>query len=146
MLIQHTFTVELLWQIIEKPLWLLVVLLIMNLTPKVAASHMPRSSILRIIHGMLLQIIPSTLSKLKIVYSLHFKLKTYSRIRFYATVTTSQGALIIGGMVELVEVRTVGAYNDDGWKKLNDLQAPRLGHRAIVNGDKVFVIGGLRKQ
>jgi len=36
----------------------------------------------------------------------------------------------------------VASYNEDGWKKLDDLQSARAGHRAIVNGDKVFVIGG----
>lgn len=63
----------------------------------------------------------------------------------YATVTTSQGALIIGGYCfgcTPGEVATVASYNEDGWKKLDDLQSTRYGHRAIVNGDKVFVIGG----
>ena len=64
----------------------------------------------------------------------------------YATVTTSQGALIIGGYCENCQssgpVATVASYNEDGWKKLDDLQSTRYGHRAIVNGDKVFVIGG----
>ena len=39
-------------------------------------------------------------------------------------------------------VATVASYNEDGWKKLDDLQSTRYGHRAIVNGEKVFVIGG----
>ena len=66
-------------------------------------------------------------------------------ISIYATVTTSQGALIIGGYCSGCspgEVATVASYNEDGWKKLDDLQSERRGHRAIVNGDKVFVIGG----
>ena len=65
----------------------------------------------------------------------------------YATVTTSQGVLIIGGKCwgcDLVDaVRIVASYNDDGWKRLDDLQSKREGHRAIVNGDNIFVIGGI---
>ena len=67
----------------------------------------------------------------------------------YASVTTSQGALIIGGFCPKCypsAVATVASYNEDGWKKLDDLQSTRWGHRAIVNGDKVFVIGGFFTQ
>ena len=77
-----------------------------------------------------------------------FKPKTYMyfSISHYATVTTSQGALIIGGYCYGCKpngvVATVASYNEDGWKKLDDLQSSREGHRAIVNGDKVFVVGG----
>ena len=67
-------------------------------------------------------------------------------IFYYATVTTSQGALIIGGYcfgcTPYGPVATVASYNEAGWKKLDDLQSTRDRHRAIVNGDKVFVIGG----
>ena len=75
-----------------------------------------------------------------------FKSKLYISISNYATVTTSQGALIIGGICYKCQfsgpVATVASYNEDGWKKLDDLQSTRWEHRAIVNGDKVFVIGG----
>ena len=64
--------------------------------------------------------------------------------------TTSQGALIIGGNVwgseSEDEGRIVALYNDDGWTRLADLQSQRKGHRAIVNGDKVFVVGGFQDQ
>ena len=59
----------------------------------------------------------------------------------YATVTTSQGALFIGGYGG-AEVATVACYNNAGWSKLDDLQSTRHYHRAIVNGDKVYVVGG----
>ena len=75
-----------------------------------------------------------------------FQPKTYSSIAYYATVTTSQGALIIGGYCDSCSpnyVATVASYKEDGWKKLDDLQSTRNGHRAIINGDKVFVIGGI---
>ena len=64
----------------------------------------------------------------------------------YATVTTSQGALFIGGYSgaqHRADVATVACYNKAGWSKLDDLQSIRRGHRAIINGDKVYVVGGV---
>ena len=62
--------------------------------------------------------------------------------------TTSEGVLIIGGHCWGSEDsedhgQIVALYNDDGWKRLDDLYSKREGHRAIVNGDKIFVIGGM---
>ena len=68
-------------------------------------------------------------------------LKIYFSIYKYATVTTSQGALIIGGS-DASYVTTVACYNNAGWSKLDDLQSTRAWHRAIINGDKVYVVGG----
>ena len=65
----------------------------------------------------------------------------------YATVTTSQGTLIIGGCIAgSLQVATVACYNNAGWSRLDDLQSTRFWHRAIVNGDKVYVIGGYGNQ
>ena len=59
--------------------------------------------------------------------------------------TTTQGALIIGGWDGSAASRTVACYNNAGWTKLDDLQTARYAHRAVVNGDKVYVIGGFLK-
>ena len=57
--------------------------------------------------------------------------------------TTALGALIIGGSADDdVGLSTVACYNKEGWSKLDDLHTGRYAHRAIVNGDKVFIIGG----
>ena len=72
----------------------------------------------------------------------HNLFNIYFSISRYATVTTSQGALIIGGVGEVGEVATVACYNNAGWSRLDDLQSTRRYHRAIVNGDKVYIIGG----
>ena len=55
--------------------------------------------------------------------------------------TTIQGALIIGGY-DGSYLATVACYNSSGWSRLDDLQSTRINHRAIINGDKVYVIGG----
>ena len=68
--------------------------------------------------------------------------KIYFSIYAYATVTTSQGALIIGGYSDDGDVTTVACYNNAGWSKMDDLQSTRRYGRAVVNGDKVYVIGG----
>jgi len=62
-------------------------------------------------------------------------------IQYFGTVTTGQGALIIGGH-DGAAVATVACYNGNEWMKLNDLQSPRYGHRAIIDGDKINIIGG----
>ena len=76
--------------------------------------------------------------------------RLFSSIRLFATVTTAQGALIIGGGLyyenEYSPVTTVACYNRSGWSRLDDLQSPRHQGRAIINGDKVYVIGGLGQQ
>ena len=57
--------------------------------------------------------------------------------------TTNQGALIIGGTADdNIALNTVACYDNAGWTKLDDLQTGRYAHSAIVNGDKVYVIGG----
>ena len=70
----------------------------------------------------------------------HNLFNIYFSISRYATVTTSQGALIIGGYDGSL-VATVACYSA-GWSRLDDLQSTRRYHRAIVNGDKVYIIGG----
>ena len=65
----------------------------------------------------------------------------YFSIQYFGTVTTSQGALIIGGH-DGSAVATVACFNGTDWMRLNDLQSPRYGHRAIMNGDKINIIGG----
>ena len=68
-------------------------------------------------------------------------MKIYYRIYLFATVTTEQGALIIGGY-DGSDVATVACYNKAGWSRLEDLHYTRRNHRAIINGDKVYVVGG----
>ena len=75
------------------------------------------------------------------IFELLFQTLNFS-IYAYATVTTSEGALFIGGYADGSIVATVTSYNTDYWRKLNDLQSIRRFHRAIINGDKVYVVGG----
>ena len=39
-------------------------------------------------------------------------------------------------------VSIVACYNRAGWTKLGDLHSNRYNHRSIINGGKIFVVGG----
>ena len=114
------------WQIPMILLWLLVVSVIQDHIKRV--KHMTS----RQIHGMKLLIVllgkntPFLISVLSKIYSFYR----------YATVTTSEGAIFIGGGTD------VYLYNNSGWRRLDDLHTSRIWHRAIINGDKIYVIGG----
>ena len=60
--------------------------------------------------------------------------------------STEDGALIMGGVsdkeLSSYAVSTVALYNGSGWSKVGDLHSNRYNHRAIINGQKIFVIGG----
>ena len=76
-------------------------------------------------------------------YGLFLLSHLFFSIYRYATVTTNQGALIIGGTSDdSVALNTVACYNNSTWTKLDDLQTARYAHSAILNGNKVYVIGG----
>ena len=55
--------------------------------------------------------------------------------------TTPKGALIIGGWSGTF-ISTVASFDGSSWKQLNDLLSSRRAHRAIVNGNKIYVVGG----
>ena len=103
------------------------------------------------IHGLKLPLIHTMISKFWIISLLSFGFIIYLSIRRFATVTTEQGALIIGGIWRNLEekdsvVTTVACFNNSGWSRLDDLQSARYNSRAIINGDKVYVVGGHGKQ
>ena len=58
--------------------------------------------------------------------------------------TTKKGVLIIGGWSGTY-LSTVASFDGSSRMKLNDLHSSRRAHRAIVNGNKVYVVGGQGK-
>ena len=64
-----------------------------------------------------------------------------SRINRYATAVTDCGALIIGGYMGSESISTIACFNRE-WSKIGDLQSTRRNHRAIVNGEQVYLVGG----
>ena len=124
------------WQRLTEHPWLLV-----ELQPRSLKSWIFQATYgLRLLTILIIMSKFSTYLRLK---SILIKLSLFFRIYAYATVTTNQGALFIGGSSGgNYEVTTVACYNSAGWSKLDDLQSARYYHRAITNGDKVYVIGG----
>ena len=125
------------WQRLTKLHWLLV--------DTIRTSKRLKSLIFQATPGPKLPIILTMNSKFSIFLKLKSHVRTfknYFSIYYYATATTSQGALFIGGYGDSSQVSTVACYNNAGWSRLDDLQSIRFRHRAIINGDKVYVIGG----
>ena len=65
--------------------------------------------------------------------------------------TTPLGVLILGGYgadgdEQGIAKSTVACFNNSKWSKLDGLQSARHAHRAIVNEEKVFVVGGSNYQ
>ena len=136
---QRMNTMEYLWQRLTELHWQLVEILHLRIRLKywiLQATLGPKSLNILIM-----------ISKFFIILKTHIfvEFKIYFSITGYATVTTSQGALFIGGYYE-GDVATVVCYNNSGWSKLDDLQSTRRYGRAIINGDKVYVIGGVENQ
>ena len=98
-----------------------------------------RHMISRPIHGMKLLIVLVGTNTIFLITILSINNNVFFHsIYAYATVTTSEGAIFIGG----ANGKYVYLYNNSGWTKLDDLHTSRYYHRAIMNGDKIYVIGG----
>lgn len=61
-------------------------------------------------------------------------------------VSLKDSILLIGGSCDGVTSTRIAKYTlstfVEQWIELGNLQEPRKGHRAIRNGDRVYVIGG----
>ena len=66
------------------------------------------------------------------------------RISDYATASTSDSVLIIGGLTRGSPSRTstIAEYKDGNWKNVGNLAQARYGHGAITSGSVTMVVGG----
>ena len=64
------------------------------------------------------------------------------RICNYAVVSRESSVLIIGGTCQSVYSTRVAKYTLDKWTEVGNLQKARNGPRAILNGDRMYVVGG----
>ena len=69
------------------------------------------------------------------------------RLYGYATVSTDQGVLVIGGRDDGPEWETsvVAEYRDGKWNNIGNLARKRGYHQAIKSGSEVMVIGGVER-
>ena len=64
------------------------------------------------------------------------------RICNYAIVSRESSVLVIGGTCQSVYSTRVAKYTLDQWTEVGNLQKARNGPRAILNGDRMYVVGG----
>ena len=69
------------------------------------------------------------------------------RIYAYATVSTDQGVLVIGGRDHGPEHETtiVAEFRDGNWNNIGNLARKRAYHNAIKSGSEIMVIGGVER-
>ena len=67
------------------------------------------------------------------------------RIAGYATTSTSESVLIIGGYTNDSQFisSTIAEYKDGIWKNIGNLAEARYAHGAITSGSITMVVGGV---
>ena len=81
---------------------------------------------------------PTSFTNIRIVFY-------FSRfIAFYSTAETFDTAYVIGGQGIISNI--VAQYNNDEWKRLDNLKNKRYGHGSIVIGDRALIIGGWARE
>lgn len=57
-------------------------------------------------------------------------------------ISRDSSVFIIGGLCDGLATSRIAKYTGDTWSLAGNLQADRHAHRAIMNGDRVYVVGG----
>ena len=60
----------------------------------------------------------------------------------YGVISRKSSVLIIGGFCDEIDTSLIAKYTIDKWESVGNLQNSRGGHRAIANGDRIYVVGG----
>ena len=60
----------------------------------------------------------------------------------YGVISRKASVLIIGGICDGSASSLIAKYTIDKWESFGKLQKTRRGHRAIANGDRIYVVGG----
>ena len=75
------------------------------------------------------------------IYGYTFSETVFS-MRRYGVISRKSSVLIIGGRIDGKDSSLIAKYTIDKWELVGNLQTPRNGHRAIANGDRIYVVGG----
>ena len=75
---------------------------------------------------------------------LSFKIddKLHFRIGFYATASTDESVLIIGGGTYDDIISIIAEYKNGSWKNIGNLAQARDSHGAITSGSVTMILGG----
>ena len=60
----------------------------------------------------------------------------------YGVISRESSVLIIGGVCDGSAYSSIAKYTIDKWERVGNLQKSRYDHRAIVNEDRIYVVGG----
>ena len=63
-------------------------------------------------------------------------------ISWYGLISRQSSVLIFGGYCDGTSASLIAKYTIDKWEQVGNLQHPRHFHRAIANGDRIYVVGG----
>ena len=63
-------------------------------------------------------------------------------IYWYGLISRQSSVLIMGARCDGVSSSLIAKYTIDKWEQVGNLQHPRHYHRAIANGDRIYVVGG----
>ena len=75
------------------------------------------------------------------IYRATFRLYGFS-IHHYGLINRHSSVLIIGGTCDGSTSALIAKYTNNKWESVGYLQHPREGHRAILNDDRIYVVGG----
>ena len=57
-------------------------------------------------------------------------------------ISRESSVLIIGGQCDSAHTSRIAKYTLDKWTEVGNLQKARYAPRAILNGDRMYVVGG----
>lgn len=57
-------------------------------------------------------------------------------------INLESSVMIIGGDCDFTITSMIAKYTNNDWEHVGNLQSPREGHRAIVNENRIYVVGG----
>ena len=69
-----------------------------------------------------------------------------TQICCYGTVSRESSVLIIGGWIDGSETSLIAKYTVDKWERIGNLQDKRHAHRAIINDNRIYVVGGRHRR
>ena len=75
------------------------------------------------------------------VFELYLWLHVFSISR-YGVISRKSSVLIIGGYCDGINSSLIAKYTINKWEGAGNLQKSRRGHRAIANGDRIYIVGG----
>ena len=82
------------------------------------------------------------ITEIKKIFIIH----EYFSIFRYGLVSLNSSVIIFGGRCDGSNISSIFKYTIDQWEQIGNLQSTRYGSGAILNGNRIFIIGGEKTQ